>query len=417
MLLFFYRMGFWLASPLLFLWILAESLVEGRKVWQRIGLGLPQPAGRKRIWLHASSVGEVNVLNLLVPCFQKEFPDAEIIVSTFTSAGRKRAEAIFNALQPEIQVFYLPLDLWGVSEVALNRLSPSLIVLTETELWPQLLAASAKRKLPVFLANGSLSEKSARRYQKVRSVFKAGIPAFQKLFVQAERHKTLFEKLGIPAARIEVVGQTKYDFLWNAGGVRPPAKLASFFFWVAGSTRPGEEEKILDTHRLLSGKFPNLKLIVAPRHLERLPEIEHLLSASGFTFKRTSQELDCQTPVFLLDEMGGLVPAYAGAQAAFVGGTLAPFGGHNLLEPLSVGTPVIFGSSVESVKETADVLAKTTIARSVAGPEELAEAVGFFLQGKLSRWEVRQAAQAAFAPWGGVAEKTVSKIRQQPHPL
>ena len=135
MLLFFYRMGFWLASPLLFLWILAESLVEGRKVWQRIGLGLPQPAGRKRIWLHASSVGEVNVLNLLVPCFQKEFPDAEIIVSTFTSAGRKRAEAIFNALQPEIQVFYLPLDLWGVSEGALNRLSPSLIVLTETELW------------------------------------------------------------------------------------------------------------------------------------------------------------------------------------------------------------------------------------------------------------------------------------------
>ncbi|MCI0405608.1 MAG: hypothetical protein L0Z48_04445 [candidate division Zixibacteria bacterium] len=413
MLLFCYRIGFWLAFPILFLWMLAESAVEGRKVWQRIGIGLPQPGGRKRIWLHASSVGEVNVLDLLLPHFQKNFPDSEIVISTFTTAGRKRAGTLFGSAQPKIEIFYLPLDLWGVTEKALETFSPSLLVLTETELWPQLLAACATRKIPVFLANGSLSEKSARRYQKLRAVFASGIPAFRKLLVQTERHKTLLGNLGIPAAKIETVGQTKYDMLWRTDSPQPPSKLASFFYWTAGSTRPGEEEKILAAQKLLSSKFSNLKLILAPRHLERLPEIENLLTAAGLAFKRTgNKELDCQTPVFLLDEMGGLLPVYAGAQAAFVGGTLAPFGGHNLLEPLSVGTPVLFGPFTESVKETAEVLAKTEIARQITSSEALAAAVEFFLQKKLSRAEVRAKAQTAFAPWGGVAEKTVSKIRQ-----
>lgn len=414
MLLFGYRLGFWLAFPILFLWMLAESAVEGRKVWQRIGLGLPKPSGRRRIWLHASSVGEVNVLDLLVPYFQKEFPNDEFVVSTFTTAGRKRAETLFGSARPKIDVFYLPLDLWGITETALGILSPSLLVLTETELWPELLTSCIKRKIPVFLANGSLSGKSARRYQKARPIFAAGISAFQKLLVQTERHKSLFESLGIPAGKIEVVGQTKYDILWQRDFPHPPPKLASFFYWVAGSTRPGEEEKILTAHRLLANKFPNLKLILAPRHLERLPEIETLLSASGLAFKRTRHgELGCQTPVFLLDEMGSLVSVYAGAQAAFVGGTLAPFGGHNLLEPLSVGTPVVFGLSTESVKETAEILVKTEIARQAATPEELADAVELFLQRKLSKTDVRRGAQKAFTPWGGVAEKTVSKIRQE----
>lgn len=414
MLLFGYRLGFWLAFPILFLWMLAESLVEGRKVWQRIGLGLPKPTGRRRIWLHASSVGEVNVLDLLVPYFQKEFPNDEIVVSTFTTAGRKRAEALFGSAQPKIEVFYLPLDLWGITGAAIGSFDPSFLVLTETELWPQLLTSCAKRRIPVFLANGSLSEKSARRYQKVRSIFAVGIPAFQKLLVQTERHKTFFEALGIPAGKIETVGPTKYDLLWRGDSPRPPAKLASFFYWVAGSTRPGEEEKILAAHRLLANKFPNLKLILAPRHLERLSEIENLLSASELASKRTRDgELDCQTPVFLLDEMGSLLSVYAGAQAAFVGGTLAPFGGHNLLEPLSVGTPVVFGTFIESVKETAEILAKSEIARQVVSPEELAESIELFLQRKLPKTDVRRGAQKAFAPWGGVAEKTVSKIRQE----
>ncbi len=413
MLLFFYRIGFWLAFPILFLWMLAESAVEGRKVAQRLGVGLPKPTGRKRIWLHASSVGEVNVLALLHPHVQRGFPDFEILISTFTTAGRKRAEALFASCRPKIEIFYLPLDLWGVTETALATLSPTLLVLTETELWPQLLAACAKKKIPAFLANGSLSEKSARRYQKLRSVFVSGIPAFKKLLVQTENHKTLFETLGIAADKIETVGQTKYDILWRTDVPQPPAKLISFFYWTAGSTRPREEEKLLTAHRLLTGKFPNLKLLLAPRHLERLAEIENLLASSGLTFKRTSdKELDCQTPVFLLDEMGALLPIYAGSQVAFVGGTLAPFGGHNLLEPLSVGTPLLFGPSTESVKETADILAKTEIARLVASPEELAASVEFFLERKFSRPEVRKKAQIAFAPWGGTAEKTVSKIRQ-----
>lgn len=412
MLLFLYRIGFWLAFPVLFLWMLAEAAVEGRKIWQRIGLGLPKPAERKRIWLHASSVGEVNVLDLLLPHFQKNFPNSEITISTFTTAGRKRAEALFGAIHPKIEILYLPLDLWGVTEKALDWLNPSFLVLTETELWPHLLSACAERKIPVFLANGSLSEKSARRYRKLRSAFAPGIPAFGKLLVQTGRHKTLFAELGIPAEKIDSVGQTKYDILWRIDTPQPPPKLKPFFYWAAGSTRPGEEEKLLAAQKLLSGKFPNLKLILAPRHLERLSEIENLLAASGLPFKRTSAELDCQTPVFLLDEMGVLTSVYAGAQAAFVGGTLAQFGGHNLLEPLSVGAPVLFGPSTESVKETADILTNTEIARPVASPEELAQAVEFFLQKKLPRAEVRQKAQAAFAPWGEVAEKTVYKIRQ-----
>lgn len=396
--------------PFFFLWILAEWAVEGKKVWQRLGVGLPKNTGKKRIWLHASSVGEVNVIGLLFPHLQKAFPEAEIVLSAFTSAGRKRAEAIFQTRKPEMKVFYLPLDFWGFAERAVRKIAPSVLILTETELWPQLLAVAAKRGLPVFLVNGSLSVKSARRYRSVRSVFKTGFAAFSRLLVQTARDNDAFQSLGVPAEKITVVGQTKYDLLWSTDEISPPAGLANFFYWAAGSTRAGEEEKILAAHRLLAERVPNLKLLLAPRHLDRLNEIEALAQNFGFTFKRTSQNPDCKISVLLLDEMGTLLPAYAGAQVAFVGGTLAPFGGHNLLEPLSVGTPVVFGPSVGSVQEAAGILAQTEIARQVSGPEELAVSIEFFLEKKLGHNQVQKLAREAFANLGGVSEKTAAII-------
>lgn len=407
--LFSYRIAFWLLFPFFFLWMLAEALVEGRKVWQRLGIGLPKNEGGKRIWLHASSVGEVNVIALLLPHLQKVFSQAEVVLSVFTTAGKKRAESIFQ--KKGMKVFYLPLDFWGLMEQAFNRLAPSILIITETELWPELLATAAKKKVPVFLANGTLSAKSAKRYQMVKKIFQPGFSAFQKLLVQTGPDKTSFANLGIPAEKIEVVGQTKYDLLWNSDEVRPPVKLERFFYWAAGSTRPGEEEKVVAAHRLLLEKFPNLKLLLAPRHLNRLEEIEGIVRSSGFDSKRTSQNPDCQTPVLLLDRMGALLSAYSGAQVAFVGGTLVSVGGHNLLEPPSVGTPVVFGPSVENVKEAAERLTQTEIARSVSASEELAEAVAHFLEIKLSRQDVKQKAQAAFATLGGVSQKTAEIIK------
>jgi 3-deoxy-D-manno-octulosonic-acid transferase len=316
-----------------------------------------------------------------------------------------------------VKVFHLPLDFWGLMERAFNRLAPSLLIITETELWPELLATAAKKHVPVFLANGTLSQKSAKRYRVVKKIFWPGFSAFQKLLVQTGQDKTSFANLGIPAEKIEVVGQTKYDLLWNGEDIRPPAELERFFYWAAGSTRPAEEEKILAAHRLLAEKYPNLKLLLAPRHLNRLEEIEGIIRSAGFDSKRASQNPDCQTPVILLDQMGTLLPAYAGAQAAFVGGTLVSVGGHNLLEPPSVGTPVVFGPSVENVQEAALRLAQTNIASAVSSPEELAQAVAHFLELKLPRPEVKRKAQAAFAPLGGVSQKTAELVKIAAGPL
>jgi len=408
-----YRIGFWLLSPFFLFWFLAESLVEGRKVWQRLGFGLPQSQGKKRIWLHASSVGEVNVLALLLPHLQKAFPGKEIIISVFTTAGYHRASILFQSNKKDAKIFYLPLDFGGLMERAFRRLTPSVLIITETELWPELLATAAKKNVPVFLANGTLSAKSAGRYRAVRSVFRSGFLAFRKLLVQTEQDKTSFSNLAIPDEKIKVVGQTKYDLLWATNEVEPLSELKDFFYWVAGSTRPGEEEKILAAHRQLIQKFPNLKLLLAPRHLERLAEIESLVQSVGFSSRRVSAKPDCQIPILTLDKMGVLLQAYAGAQVAFVGGTLVSVGGHNLLEPLSVGVPVIFGPSVENVKEAAERLVPTEIARQVITPEELATAVSLFLEKKTTREEVKRIAQEAFASLGGVSKKTAAIIKQE----
>ena len=353
----------------------------------------------------------MNVLTLLLPHLQKAFPGKEIIISVFTTAGYNRASILFQSNKEDTKIFYLPLDFWGLMERVFRRLTPSVLIITETELWPELLATAAKKNVPVFLANGTLSAKSAKRYRALRGVFRSGFFAFHKLLVQTGQDRTFFSNLAIPEEKIEIVGQTKYDLLWATDEVEPLAELKDFFYWVAGSTRPGEEEKILAAHRLLIQKFPNLKLLLAPRHLERLTEIESLIQAAGFVSKRISARPDCQIPILTLDKMGVLLQAYAGAQVAFVGGTLVSVGGHNLLEPLSVGTPVIFGPSVENVKEAANQLVQTDIARQVLTPEELATAVSLFLEKKATREEVTRIAQEAFASLGGVSQKTAAIIK------
>ncbi len=355
----------------------------------------------------------MNVLALLLPHLQKAFPGKEIIISVFTTAGYHRASILFQSNKKDAKIFYLPLDFGGLMERAFRRLTPSVLIITETELWPELLATAAKKNVPVFLANGTLSAKSAGRYRAVRSVFRSGFLAFRKLLVQTEQDKTSFSNLAIPDEKIKVVGQTKYDLLWATNEVEPLSELKDFFYWVAGSTRPGEEEKILAAHRQLIQKFPNLKLLLAPRHLERLAEIESLVQSVGFSSRRVSAKPDCQIPILTLDKMGVLLQAYAGAQVAFVGGTLVSVGGHNLLEPLSVGVPVIFGPSVENVKEAAERLVPTEIARQVITPEELATAVSLFLEKKTTREEVKRIAQEAFASLGGVSKKTAAIIKQE----
>ncbi|UCD12203.1 MAG: glycosyltransferase [Nitrospinaceae bacterium] len=355
------------ASPFILLKMTLDPAFA-KDVRARLAGGGDAPKLTGPIWIHASSVGEVRAAKLMIQALKRLSPPPEIALSTFTRTGFELARE--DGLEP---AFRMPPDspLW--LGPLFGRLNPSVLVLVEAELWPGLLRACHKRGVPVVLVNGRLSQKSLGRYRLARPVFRwitAGVRAFA---MRGEADAQRLLKLGIERDRVWVTGNVKFDQPTPA--VQETAKEDGEPLVVFGSTRPGDEAIVLKALKLLSQDIPRLRAVIAPRHMERLSEVESLLMAEGLAFKRLSEAGPADPPpgeILLLDRLGELASFYPRAQVAFVGGSFDPgIGGHNILEPAAAGVPVVFGKQMHSFEEEARLLIASGGGIALEHPEDL----------------------------------------------
>ncbi len=344
----------------------------------RLGCGARLAPGA--LWVHAVSVGEVQAAGPLLRRLAAEYPARPLVLTVATATGRVRALVLYGSIA---QVRYLPYDVPVCVWRFLDRVTPTVGVILETELWPTLYRACERRQIPLLVASARLSERSVRRYRRMPR-FTAQLLGAPHVSVAAQTatDAARFQALGAVPARTCVVGNVKYDqSVPVAERAQASARRATLGIgrpiWVAGSTHEGEESVVLEAHRTVLARFPNALLVLAPRHPPRFETVAQWLGHSGLSFVRRSQatEVSPQAAVFLLDTLGELVGYYAAADIAFVGGSLVPIGGHNLLEPLSVQCPVLPGPSTENDAATAAWLVAAGALRTVVDATTLAEAV------------------------------------------
>jgi 3-deoxy-D-manno-octulosonic-acid transferase len=373
------------AAPFAFAVLLWRGLRD-RAYWQglaeRFGRGVPLSS--PSIWLHAVSLGEMSAAAPLVRALHSRYPQLALAVTAATPAGRARARDLFAEVA---DIRFLPYDTPGSVRRFLERIRPRIAVIMETELWPNLFGECARRGVPVFLASARLSEKSVSRYRRLGGLFSGVFTPNVAVAAQSADDAERFRSIGASANQTHVIGNVKFDFRVDAGGIETGKILRAAYgaklVWVAGSTHAGEEEQVLAAHALLQAHRPDSLLLLVPRHKDRFAAVADLLARRGVKFARRSDMaraspaagslLDQQ--VLLVDTIGELEALYASADVAFVGGSLVPIGGHNLLEPAALGLPVLTGPSHFNSKEIALLLLRRGAALQVANPQELAAAL------------------------------------------
>jgi len=351
---------------------------DHRRRWaERLGHFPPLPR-IGCLWVHAVSVGETRAALPLIRALRTRYPELPLLVTTTTLTGSRQVR---EALGDQVQHVYAPYDLPGAVRRFLRRTRPKLAVIMETELWPNLLRRCAVEGIPVLIANARLSERSARGYARIRGLTAAMLRDVDLIAAQADADAERFRALGAP--RVQVIGNLKYDLtlpedLPERGRQLRRALLGEQrLVWIAASTHAGEEEQVLDAFARVRHRWPELLLLLVPRHPERFDGVAALCRARGFELVRRGERRLCtpDTAVFLGDSMGELLLFYAAADLAFVGGSLVPTGGHNVLEPALLGLPVAFGPHMFNFSEAGQRLLAADAAWQVADAAALAAAV------------------------------------------
>ncbi|MFC6339028.1 3-deoxy-D-manno-octulosonic acid transferase [Pseudomonas sp. CCM 7891] len=379
-----YSCLFYLVLPLvaLRLWLRARKApAYAKRVGERFSYGLPamQPGG---IWVHAVSVGESIAAAPMIRGLLERYPQLPITVTCMTPTGSERIQALF-AGEPRIQHCYLPYDLPCAAKRFLDKAQPKLAVIMETELWPNHIHQCARRGIPVALANARLSARSAKGYGRFAKLTAPMLKEMSLFAVQTAAEAERFRNLGARPETVEVTGSIKFDLtidpqlLARAAALRQQWQASERPVWIAASTHAGEDEVVLAAHRQLLASHPDALLILVPRHPERFSTVFELCQQQGFaTVRRSSGEpVTAQASVLLGDTMGELLFLYALADSAFVGGSLVPTGGHNLLEPAALAKPVITGPHLFNFLEIAAMMREVGALQEVDDAEGLAVAV------------------------------------------
>jgi 3-deoxy-D-manno-octulosonic-acid transferase len=336
------------------------------------------PKLHRCVWIHAVSVGEVKAVRKLVEKLRIAHPGRPVILSTITPSGQELAR---NAPGLADHVFFFPLDLPGAIRRTLNHVNPELVLIAETEIWPNFLREARRRNIPVVLVNGRISDRSFPRYRVIRHWLKHVLDDFTMLGMQTEIDRERIESIGADGRKVTVFGNLKYDALDLDRALAPELserlqRLAPL--WIAASTMPGEEEQVLDAFVQVRKHHVELTLLIAPRHPERFDAVERLIRSRELACSRRTQ-LSGEAPVLLLDSVGELAAAFQHASVVFVGGSLVPRGGHNILEPAAFAKPIIFGPHMENFREIRDLFLEAEAAVEVHNATELAIAIEGFL--------------------------------------
>lgn len=327
-------------------------------------------------WFHAVSVGEAEVAFPVIRAFRARFPAIDVLVTCTTPTGSARIRAV---LGDSVTHVYLPYDLPDCVMRFMDHFQPVLAVVMETEIWPNYFLECRRRGVPLAIVNGRLSEKSAKGYRRVASLASETLSAVTLVAAQTAADAERFRRIGATADKVRVAGNVKFDVEFPEAACQAAAGIRAALFgsrpvWIAGSTHGGEEEQVLAAHREILRDVADAILVLAPRHPERMGEVAVLCERSGFSVRRRSEGLPCEpyTNVFLLDTLGELRLFYGACDVAFVGGSLVPRGGHNLLEPAAAGVPALFGPHFFNFTEIARNLTASGGGIAIADAGELA---------------------------------------------
>ncbi len=372
------------------------------------------------IWIHAVSVGEINAVKSLIRELRKEYPEKNLVISTVTETANTIAKSL---VEDGDRVTFLPLDLSFIVKRVVRKIRPSLFVIAETEIWPNLILRLEREKVPIVLVNGRISGRSFRGYRIVKFLLKDILRKISLFCMQTERDKKRILSLGVPKEKVFVAGNMKFDtidyrdFEENYRDYRQKLDLKpTEELIVAGSTHPGEEKIILEVYKKLLIDFSNLRLLIAPRHPERAENIAKLAIKCGFNPVRISQLSDQSTNqkiIFILDTIGKLISFYAISTIVFVGGSLVKRGGHNILEPAFFEKPIIFGPYMFNFQDICDLFLSNKAAIKVDNKQELFEEVKNLLDNPSEKEELSKRARVLILENQGATEKNISLIRSQ----
>ena len=380
---FLYSLVLYLCAPLALLHLLwrgRKNRAYLQRIPERFGCIPAAAPGQPVIWVHAVSVGEVQAASLLVKRLLGAYPRCRVVLTTVTPTGAARAGSLFPG---EVEHRYLPYDLPHAVRLFLRRIDPQLLVIMETEIWPNLLHYCRLRGVPALLVNARLSPASYRSYRRLRRFSAASVQMLTHIAARSAADAERFLALGAEPARVTVTGNLKFDLEADGDIALRARSLRKTIagerpVWIAASTHAGEEEQVLDAFDRVRQAPADCLLIIAPRHPERFGPVDDLCRRRGLDVARRSASAGAgsgSADVYLLDAMGELPLFYACADAAFVGGSLAPTGGHNILEPAALGVPLISGPHTANFMEVVELFKAEDAIMIVTDAAQLAAAV------------------------------------------
>lgn len=386
-------------------------------------------AGKGPIWIQAVSVGEVALCNSLIPRLKRKFPERDIVISTITKAGNDLAKKIFSK---DAIIIYFPLDFRFIVKKAVKMIKPALYIMIETEIWPNTLRELSYRGVPSILINGRISDRSIEKYRLAKPFLRKILKHVNMFCMQDVIDADRIIELGAPPQNVKITGNMKFDADISTN-VKDPKTIHTSFglkededLLVAGSTHEGEEEIVLEVFKKLSGDFPNLRLLIAPRHINRIDQIEKLIQGAGFKsirYSNLNKELttnECQTKLSLhegyeqrmtiLDTIGHLNDAYSIATIVFIGGSLVKHGGQNPIEPACFAKPILFGLYMFNFKYITNVFLKNKAAMQVFNQGDLYEKCRLLLKDVNTRNILGQSAKNVVCANKGATDKNLIEI-------
>ena len=411
-----YTLAMYLVTPLMLLRLLARGVRSRpyRRRWpERFGF-FEAPTFRGSLWIHAVSVGEVNAAVPLIRELATAYPHAPMVVTTVTPTGSARVHQLFG---DGVFHVYLPYDLPFAVERFLRQVRPRLALIVETEIWPNLYFACRRRGIPLMIVNARLSRRSLRGYRPLRSLAGSALSCVRVIAAQSRSDAARYRLLGADPEQVVVTGNMKFDMQISDSAVALGAAMRVQWgeqrpVWVAASTHEGEEFAVLEAHRQIMREFPDALLLLAPRHPERFRLVEHLVRAQGFSLATRSAQ-GAPAPhhqVFVIDAMGQLMPYFSCADVAFIGGSLVPIGGHNVLEPAALSTPVLVGPHTFNFQEITLSLIQHLGAVRVAGSAQLAGKVLELLRDPAQQQRMGQAAREVFERERGAVPRVMQLV-------
>lgn len=350
--------------------------------------GCPSFSLSKSIWVHAVSVGEAISAVPFIRQIQKQYPTLPIVVTTMTPTGSERVKAAFSKeLNQTIFHSYIPYDIPFAIQAFLKRLNPVALILMETEIWPNLITICHAHRIPMMIANARLSPQSLKHYKMARVIVKPLMEKITTIGAQSAMDSERFIEIGAPTARVQTIGNIKFDISWPLEVIQKGKALREQLgvnrkVWIAASTHEGEEAIVLQAYHQLKSQFSDLLLLLVPRHPERFQKVAQLCEAANLKIVKRTENISCsnETEVFLGDTMGEMGVFYAASDVVFVGGSFVPIGGHNLLEPAALSLPILTGPHLHNFVYISDALLAAEGATLVQDQHELVECIAGLLR-------------------------------------